>query len=108
MYRPDEFDGELAPGLPNSIQSNLRWPCLVLLPHKSLLPFVSLVSDPLADVWGTIRERDSAPFAFGKEVDFTLASQGQVFQIKHYTAAGRFCCEKIFHFNYVFLLHSAD
>jgi hypothetical protein len=34
---------------------------------------VSLVSDPLVDIQGTIRERDSTLFALSKEVDFTLA-----------------------------------
>jgi hypothetical protein len=70
--------------------------------------FVSLVRDPRTDVWGTIRNRDSTGFPFSKEVDFTLASQSQVFQVKHYAATERFFCEKVFQFNYVFLLHSAD
>jgi len=68
---------------------------------------VSLVCDPLANVWGTIRERDSTLFALSKEVDFTLASQSQVFQIKHYAAAGRFRFEKFLQFNYVLPLHPA-
>jgi hypothetical protein len=72
------------------------------------LPFFSLAIDPCADVCRTIRERDSAPFAFGKEVDFTLTSQGQVFQIKRYATARRFFLEKSLQFHYVFLFHPAD
>jgi hypothetical protein len=72
------------------------------------LPYFSLVIDPSADVCRTIRERDSPPFAFGKEVDFTLTSQGQVFQIKHYATARRFSLEKPLQFHYVFLFHPAD
>jgi hypothetical protein len=72
------------------------------------LPSFSLVIDPCADVCRTIRERDSVAFAFGKEVDFTLTSQRQVFQIKHYATAQRFSLEKSFQFRYVFLFHPAD
>src|SRR5262245_8812645 len=44
---------------------------------------VSLLGDPFANVRGTIRQSNATPFAISQKVDFTLASQRQVFQIKH-------------------------
>src|SRR5215467_4636637 len=35
IYRPDEFDAGLTPGLPNSIRSNLGWPYLAVVPQRS-------------------------------------------------------------------------
>ena len=88
------------------IKSDMAIPCVPSSKIVRLLS-VSLFCNPLADVWGTIRERDSAPLPMSKEVDFTLAGQSQVFQIKHYGSAGRFRFEKLFQFNYVFRLHPA-